>query len=188
MGQKTDGIFARGTLFMEKGNYEQALRLFNQVLNREPAYNEALKNKVLIYIDKKDKDSIQEVLESALSIIPQDDELKYIAGSYYVNIKSFKKGKKHLQKSVSINSENTMAQYSLGLVSANQDRNYKKAIAYFSKAIEQDPNFSKAHFSRGCSYLMIGETDLACKDLKEAHKLGHPDSQNIMAEYCTGKN
>ena len=109
MGQKTDQIFERGQSFLEKGNYEQALRLFNEVLNREPQYKEALKNKVLIKISEASKDEATKSLNFALDQLPQDDELQQIAGTFFINHQEFDKGLAHLRRSVQLTNKNALA-------------------------------------------------------------------------------
>lgn len=183
MGQKTDQIFERGQRFLEKGNYEQALRLFNQVLNREPKYKEALKNKVLIKISEAPREKAKESLQMALKKLPEDDELHEIAGSFHINNKDINTGVKHLQRSLQLNGKNTLAHYGLGIVSANHRSDHLRAIEHFSKAIEQNPEFTEAFFNRGCSYLMDDQTDKARQDLITAKELGHPDAEGILDKY-----
>lgn len=183
MGQKTDQIFERGQLFLEKGNYEQALRLFNQVLNREPKYKEALKNKVLIKIAEAPREEAKESLQFALNKFPEDDELHDIAGSFHINYKDFNTGVKHLKRSVQLNENNELAHYGLGIVSANHHSDHAQAIKHFSKAIEQNPEFAEAFFNRGCSHLMEDHVDKARQDLNTAKKLGHPDAEDILDKY-----
>lgn len=183
MGQKTDQIFERGQLFLEDGNYEQALRLFNQVLNREPKYKRALKNKVLIKIAERDKEKAEESLQSALNKIPEDDELQQIAGSFYINNKELERGIDHLQHAIQLNDENALAHYGLGIISANHQSDHRKAIDHFSKAIEHSPNFTEAFFNRGCSYLIEDELDDAKQDLLKAQASGHPDADSVLDKF-----
>lgn len=183
MGHTTDQIFERGQLFLEKGNYEQALRLFNQVLNREPKYKEALKNKVLIKIAEAPREEAKENLQFALKQLPEDDELHEIAGSFHINHKNFNTGIKHLKRSVQLNGNNTLAHYGLGIVSANHHSDHTQAIEHFSKAIEQNAEFAEAFFNRGCSHLMEDHVDKARQDLNTAKELGHPDAEDILDKY-----
>ena len=183
MGQKTDQIFERGELFMEKGNHEQALRLFNQVLNREPNYQEALKNKVLIKIAEASGEDAKESIEFALSNTPEDNELQQIAGSFYINNNEMEKGENHLKKAIKLNPENVLALYGLGMLSANRHSDHQRAVRYFSNAIDGDPGFAKAFFGRGCSYLMQDKYDYARHDLLKARDLGHPKAADMLQNY-----
>jgi len=183
MGQKTDQIFERGKLFMEKGNHEQALRLFNQVLNREPQYRKALKNKVLIKIAEASEEEAKASIENALTNTPDDDELQQIAGSFYINNNEIEKGERHLTKAIELNPDNVLALYGLGIISANLHSDHQTAIRYFSEAINRDPNFAEAFFNRGCSYLMQDIYDSAHCDLLKARNLGHPKAADILQSH-----
>ena len=183
MGQKTDQIFERGQSFLEKGNYEQALRLFNEVLNREPQYKEALKNKVLIKISEASKDEATKSLNFALDQLPQDDELQQIAGTFFINHQEFDKGLAHLRRSVQLNNKNALAHYGLGIVRANQQSDHQKAIEHFNKAIEVNPEFTEAFFNRGCSHLIVEQHEEAKRDLTAAKELGHPDVDELLEKY-----
>lgn len=183
MGQKTDQIFERGRSFLKKGNYEQALRLFNQVLNREPKNKEALKNKVLIKISQAPREEAKKSLQLALKKLPEDDELHEIAGSFHINNKDVNTGIKHLKRSIQLNGNNELAHYGLGIISANHRSDHVRAIEHFSKAIKQNPEFTEAFFNRGCSYLMENQTDKARQDLTTARELGHPDAEDILDKY-----
>ena len=66
--------------------------------------------------------------------------------------------------------------------------NYNEAINRFSQAINVHSN-CKAFFNRGLLYYRIGDRDQALKDFKEAARLGHEKSQNIlMSNRITWKN
>ena len=183
MGQKTDKIFERGKLFMEKGNHEQALRLFNQVLNREPKYREALKNKVLIKIAEESSGEVKDCIESALEKLPEDDELQQIAGSFYINDNKIEKGQEHLSRAIELNEGNALAHYGLGMILANRYSDHEQAIRHFSKAIDQNPDFAEAFFSRGCSYLMQDNMAEARLDLVAARELNHPKAAELLQTY-----
>ncbi|SMO40068.1 tetratricopeptide repeat protein [Fodinibius sediminis] len=183
MGQRTDQMFERGQLFLNNGNYEQALRLFNQVLNREPTHKGALKNKVLIQIAERETDKARESIEFALSENPKDDELQEIAGSFYINNNDIESGVAHLNRAVELNDGNVLAHYGLGIVTANQYEDHQQAVFHFSKAIEQDPEFADAFFNRGCSYLIEKQMKQARKDFVRARELGHEEAQDLLDSY-----
>jgi hypothetical protein len=47
------------------------------------------------------------------------------------------------------------------------------AISDFTKAIELNPNYTKAYYNRGNSKEIIGDLTGACEDWKKAAALGH---------------
>ncbi len=63
------------------------------------------------------------------------------------------------------------AYHSRGFISLSKAQ-YDLAVADFTKAIEQNPNFMVAHYNRGVTYFELGKYDLAVADFTKAMKLG----------------
>ncbi len=183
MGQRTERIYDRGVSFLRNKNYEQALRLFNQVLNREPGHKKALKNKLIIKIDQDKSQEAEEFLEFALKQVPDDSELQQIAGSYYMSLNKAETAEKHFKKSIALNNKNALAYYGLGLIAANQHSDHEEAIRCFSHAIQLDDNFANAHFNRGCSYMLQDKMGNAREDFLRAKELEHPEADHFLQQY-----
>lgn len=183
MGQRTERIYNRGESFLRKKNYEQALRLFNQVLNREPGHKKALKNKVIIKIDQDKNQEAEEFLEFALKQVPDDSELQQIAGSYYMSLNKADTAEKHFKKSIVLDDKNALAHYGLGLIAANQHSDHEESIRCFSHAIQLENNFANAHFNRGCSYMLQDQMVKAREDFLKAKELEHPEADHFLQQY-----
>ncbi len=65
----------------------------------------------------------------------------------------------------------TAAYHSRGFISLSRAQ-YDLAVADFTKAIEQNPNFMVAHYNRGVAYFELAKYDLAIADFTKAMKLG----------------
>lgn len=183
MGQRTERFFERGKEFLEVGNNEQALRLFNQVLNREPGHKDALKQKALLLTSFEDPQKAEKFLSLALNKQPEDDELQQVIGSFYINRQKFEQAEGHLKKSVQLNSQNALAHYGLGIISVRHYSNHQKAIGHFNDAIAENPKLTAALFSRGCSYMIEGEMHHAKKDFREAKKRHHAEAAEMLDSY-----
>ena len=81
---------------------------------------------------------------------------------------------------------NTLYQYSLGYVyaSSGKDENIDKAIEFFRKAVELDPNLITAHFSLGSMYLKKGDYKSAEIELQKSIEL---DDKFYSAYYNLGE-
>lgn len=91
MGQKTEKIFERAQTNLQKEKHENALRLLNEVLNREPSHKKALRSKGLIKILDEDFKEAEKFLLFAIEQQPEDDELHQMLGSLYHNNEDPKK-------------------------------------------------------------------------------------------------
>ena len=63
-------------------------------------------------------------------------------------------------------------------------RRYDEANEYFRKALELDPNFSRAHLLLGESYIQQGLLDQAIAEFKTAARLSEGTVSSIMIAYC----
>ncbi|MGD8428097.1 MAG: hypothetical protein PVH63_10710 [Balneolaceae bacterium] len=183
MGQETDKIFERAKLNLEEENHENALRLFNEVLNREPSHVEALRNKAMIKVLNANKNEAEDFLLFAIEQQPEDDQLYQILGTFYHNNNQPVKARKNLLKAFEINPSNILACRGLAMVFANYYGDHDKAITYFSEAIKLNDESADLYFYRGCSYMILGFGDKAKADLQKACELGHPKAENMLEKY-----
>lgn len=183
MGQKTDKIFERAKAYLNKDNHEQALRLFNQVLNREPSHPEALRNKALIKLLNGTKKETEEFLLFAIKQHPEDDQLYQLLGTYYYNNEAPLKALSQFKKSVEINKYNALSHKGLGNLYANFLNEHGRAIHHFSKAIDLEKRSADIFFNRGCSHMILQEMEKAEQDLRKAAKMDHSNAQKMVKKY-----
>ena len=62
----------------------------------------------------------------------------------------------------------------------SSQRDYRGAVAAFTKAIEINPEFAEAYHERGLRYQRIGDRKQSLADLKKAAQLGHKNSQDFL--------
>lgn len=177
---KTDRLLEQGEGHYSKGDYDNALRLFDQVLNREPANPEALKYKAIIKL-RKDREEAAAFLRSAVERC-EDDELYQMLGALYLDEKP-DESLSFLLRSVDLNSDNTEAHYGLGILYASQKNDHEKAVQHFSRTLSGNPEHADACFNRGCSYMILHRMEKAEKDLKIAAEHGHQKAQEMLREY-----
>lgn len=183
MGKKTEQICDKAEKYLDNGNLEQALRLFNQVLNREPSHARALQNKALIKIEEDDATDVREFLLFAVEQQPEDDKLRQILGSFYHQQNEYEKALAQLNKSIALNNDNASAHKSIGMISAQHLEDHEKAVTHFSKAIALTKENAATYFNRGCSYLILNQFEQAEKNLKKADKMGYNQAQQMIEQY-----
>lgn len=69
-------------------------------------------------------------------------------------------------------------------VRAYSAKDYQRAVAMLSKAISLDDQNVQAYFSRGASYVELGQTDKACADWKYLVGLGQKWVERYVKQYC----
>lgn len=182
MGQKTDSIFKRAKVNLEKGNDEKALRLFNEVLNREPSHKKALRNKGLIKLLNNGEEA-EEFLLFAIDQQPEDDQLYQMLGSFYLNREQPEKALAQFKKSIEINESNVMSHIGLGMLYAHHLNEHNKAVSHFSRAIELNGDTADVFFNRGCSHMILQNMEKAEEDLRRAVEMGNEQAEQLLEKY-----
>jgi tetratricopeptide (TPR) repeat protein len=85
---------------------------------------------------------------------------------------------KLLTKAVSLDPKCGDAYLQLGILSASQ-RNFEKAIDFYAKAIEANPQSSEAHYRLGVAYDRIGESAKAKQEFKLHDEIGRQQAEAI---------
>ncbi|WP_445666121.1 tetratricopeptide repeat protein [Fodinibius sp. AD559] len=182
MGQKTEKIYNRAKEYLDKQNHEHALRLFNQVLNREPGHPKALRNKALIKVLDDDEEA-EKFLLFALDQLPDDDQLYQLLGTLYHNNGKPQKALAQFKKAIDVNADNTIAQQGAAMVYAHMLEEHEQAIIHFTKALENNPQDMELLFNRGCSYMISEQMDKAEQDLRQAAELNHDKANEMLEKY-----
>lgn len=183
MGQKTEKIYERAKENFDNENHEHALRLFNEVLNREPGHPEALRNKALIKVMNEDAKEAEKFLLFAIDQQPEDDQLLQLLGTLYHNNGKPQKALAQFKKAINLNDENAIAQNGAAMVYAHVLGEHEQAIIHFTKALEHDPKNVELLFNRGCSYMISDQMEKAEQDLTRAANFDHERAKEMLHKY-----
>ncbi len=183
MGQQTEKLFERAKVNLDEDNHENALRLFNEVLNREPSHKKALRSKGLIKVLNNSAEEAEEFLLFAIEQQPEDDHLYQMLGTLYHNNEEPTKALEQFKKAVELNDSNAIAHQGLGMIYAQIFGEHQQAITHFNKSIEGNSNKAEIFFNRGCSYMLMEERAKAKEDFRKASDLGHTKSREMLKKY-----
>jgi tetratricopeptide (TPR) repeat protein len=62
-------------------------------------------------------------------------------------------------------------------------KDYRNALASYTKTISLDKDFAEAYFNRGLTYIYLGENDKGLSDLSKAGELGIYVAYNVMKRF-----
>lgn len=179
---KTERLLEQAVGHLKGKDFDNALRLFNQVLNREPGNREALKQKALIIMQTGELKEVLNFLHSAVERC-RDDELYEMLGTVYLKENEPEEALPYLLRSIEINEGNAEAHYSLGFLYSHHRNDHTNAVNHFTQSVENKPDYSDAWFNRGCSYMILHRMKEAKKDLKKAKEQGHDKAGEMLEEY-----
>lgn len=183
MGQTTERLFDQAKANLREENHEHALRLFNEVLNREPTHLQALRSKALIKITTDEAEEAEEFMLFAIEQQPEDDQLHQMLGTFYLNNEMPNKALHPLKRAVELNPTNDIAHHGLGLLYSRFQGDHSKAVIHFTKVIAISEDSANAFFNRGCSYMILQDMQSAKTDFRKAEALDHPKAKEMLAEY-----
>ena len=167
------------------GNYQEAVNYLRIVINltsdKSKLINSSgmlfyLKDNYKIINDINSLDAIitEEIMSNTITEkeISKNDEDKFIKKIGEINI-----ALELLFKD--INRKKNVSAYLGGRASyyLHGQKNYKKAIEYYSKAIDIYPFYSNNFFERSRAKWMIKDINGSCKDMERAYELGNEDAK-----------
>jgi tetratricopeptide (TPR) repeat protein len=122
----------------QKRRYNEAIDIYDQVINDNPEYIEAFLGKANCYIKKRRYNEAINIYEQVINDNPEYIEAFLGKANCYIKKRKYEKAKIILEKIIDTNPENIELNYLYGLILWYQT-NYYKAVKYFYKI----PNTSK---------------------------------------------
>ena len=91
-----------------------------------------------------------------------------------------------LETAIRLNPQNAYLYYNLATVYALQ-KEYSKAVDYYQKCLQINPNFAEAQFNLGLTRIFAGNKEEGLKNLSKAGEAGLYDAYSIMKHYANEK-
>jgi tetratricopeptide (TPR) repeat protein len=108
--------YSLGTVYLNLGDYSNAIRYLQETLWREPNKINAINNLAVAYMKKKDYEKSLELIRLALKRKPNDYILLNNLASIEFYLKKFGDAQISFLKAIKINPKEATAQYNLGIV------------------------------------------------------------------------
>lgn len=148
-------------LFVKAGTY-----INPQEKKSESRKGEIAKNIALIYIEKGEKEKAIAAMETAKNENPNDVSLMQAEADMYYQMGDMKKYRELIEEVVAQNPNDAVLYYNLGVSSAELGE-HDRAIDYYKKAIELDPEMSNARIN--IAYVILNKEQPI---VEEMNKLG----------------
>ncbi len=174
----TDELFTQAVFLIEKGNWEEAIQLFSEVLREDPLDGEAYQQRSTAYLALGDvRDALADA-EKAVQYSPDDVESYMVRGraclesqQYDRAIADFTRFLKEEAYTGANPGPVASAHYLRGVASSKLN-DLSQAAADFSRAIRTCPEWADAYQARAGVYDRLGEFKKAQADREEAARLG----------------
>jgi len=120
-------------------NYDEAIMIYDKVLEIDPANTKALNNKAGMLVQKGEINNGLVLINRILEIDPENEDALTNKGTFLGMIGDYEDALFYLDKALEIDPENENALNNKGGVLINLNR-FDEALTYFEKALEIDPD------------------------------------------------
>lgn len=158
-----DYMVAEAKASAEAGEYEDARRLFNEVISRQPDNLTAINNLAIISLREGDE---QQALEYVEEILREDNDhvgALNTLGLIYMERENISLAQYVLQRALEEDETNSDVHNNLALVYL-QDGDVPNAINHFDLAVEHDPNYLESRMNRATILIEYLDYDRVFED------------------------
>lgn len=164
------GYFLKGKVYSETGDTNRAISGFETATEQDNAYEDAFYDLGVIYAARKNPLAL-EYYQNALRINPKNMDTKYARAKCLQDIGRVDEAIKEYEVLISENKSCENCYYNLGAIYLNLKKDNKKALEYFTKAIEINPSYVQAYFARGYTYSKLKDKENAKADYNMCLKI-----------------
>ena len=132
-----------GDALEKSGRYDDAIAIYDRIVEIDENNINALKGLARIYLKKKDLENARNVLENLVKIVPENKEVNEDLAFVYSSLGEYEKALKYINQAIILDPENKFFYNSKGLILLNM-KLYDDAKKAFEKALSIDPEFRDA--------------------------------------------
>jgi tetratricopeptide (TPR) repeat protein len=159
-----------GVALADKGDHDQALKMYHKALEIDPHYEDPIANIGLSLTEQgKMEESIAQFLK-ALEINPKDSRTLNNLGASLIVVGRDQEAIQRLSEALTLDPYYAQAHNNIGVALQNQGR-IEEAIDHFSTAVQLDPDYLQAYNSLGIALAAQGRYEEAIKQFSAALKI-----------------
>ena len=164
------GFSIRGSIYMNRGDYDQAIANFDEVLKLFPKLDSAYATRGLAYFYKGDYDRAIAGYNQALKLNPTKDIFYENRGRVYLGKGEFDHAIADFDQALKLSPKNYRF-YENRADAYFDKREWENALQDYSATLQLKPDDANALLGRGNVYRAKGDYDRAIDDLNEAIRL-----------------
>ena len=136
-------LFMKGFIYKETGDTMSAVTLLRKVCDLYPDYEPAFEELGILYATHHDPMAV-EYLATALRLEPNNTNAMYALAMYYQETEEYAEAEKLYRQMLDINPNSSDALNNLGWLEKEVYGDMDRALEYFTKALEANPNNEEA--------------------------------------------
>lgn len=155
--------YLKGSIYKETGDTAKAISSMETAVEQDNRYYNAFLDLGLIFAAKKSPLAL-EYYNNAIGVDPTNPDALYAKGMYLQEAGQYEGAMQIYQTLLSHTPDHAHALYNMGAIEFNIQKEPKKAIDYFTKAINADPRYAEAYYARGACYQELKDNNNAVAD------------------------
>jgi tetratricopeptide (TPR) repeat protein len=155
-----------GDFYMQRGEFAEAVKDYENALRLEPRMIEVLMNESVAYSNMRQNERAEQSLRRALETEPENAPANFNLGLLLAEVGNTGEAEKALRKSIKSNPESAAANYNLGVILAGR-KNMGEAMAFCRKAWELQPDEAKYAMALALYLDAEGDADGAIEVLRK---------------------
>jgi tetratricopeptide (TPR) repeat protein len=172
-----DFLFLKSTCYRIKKQPEEGLKVINQILESDPGSIDAIRGRGEVYLEMHKYEDAAKDFKKILEIKPGEFGSLCNLASCMCELQRYEEAQEVYLKAIESDTSQAYIIYNnIGYFVNMKEKNYKKAIASFDKAIAQNPKFGFSYSNRAYAKLMDGDTKGAMKDVNRSLELAPKNS------------
>ena len=172
-----------GDKLFEMGEFDAALKCYNEYLMLHPTHIKTLYNRGRCYDALGFKDKASMDYEEVLDRDPNNVKALVSLSQYYYHLENYQAAANLSSYAAMLEEDNYLAHYhharashKLGLIS--------DALNAYNMTIHHNPDFGFAYFQRSSILISLGYNPFGCHDLRVAKRLQVKGAEEALAKYC----
>ena len=163
----------------EYGDYDEALRLFKEVLSANPVATDAYVGIGDIYLAKKEWGLAEPVFARAAKLEPRNFDAQYGHGASLQMMRRFVEAIRAYHRALTIDPEDAGANLNIATTYLQMGRP-KSAVVFAQRAVEVYGEDAPAHITLAATYQLLGHYDDALAEYITASELMDEPSPQLM--------
>ena len=140
-------LFMKGFIYKEKGDTANAVTLLQRVCDLYPDYAPAFEELGVLYAARSNP-MAAEYLNTALQLEPSNTNTLYALAMYHQERGEMDAAETLYHRILDINEHSADTWHNLGYIEMTHYQDYDRAVEYFDKALEADPEMEAAIINR----------------------------------------
>lgn len=162
--------YLKGSIYRESGDTTRAISSLQTAVEQDSKFEDAFYDLGLIFAARKNPLAL-EYYDNALRINSVNENARYARARLLQDLNKTEEAIAGYESILAVNKNCENCLYNLGAIYLEIKKDTKKALEYFTKALEVNPNYLEAYFARGYTYSALKDKASAEADYKMCLKL-----------------